>query len=726
MSSNEDIHNRKASASSEEIDIKSSYAILEFKVNYESKMGQILHICGNIEELGNWNADNSPRLKTNPSLYPNWESNFNFTLPIGMTIEYKYVLIDKKNNKEWEQLPNNSVRTLTMKKPGKYLIINQMGNLDLKIVNQSTSTDIKPNSKISLNLIEKGENEDKKLKNLKFKFEKEDYSNIASELHPLDLISYENNKMTLDIFDDFDKGEIKLSNKDRIVMVTVYLPIVVEKNEKGDYNIIESDNSFLFRYVNKLKTDTKKNQINIKWIGLLKNLYDFPEEEQEEIIDYLRERDYYPVTPKKKELDYFIYYLERVMYPVFLNSSFTPTDEIFADSKKYVDAFYNVNKEYANKILSDCQEEDLITIHNIGLAFVADRLMHNKPNSHIGIYIHIDLPSSDVIKIFPYYQEIFRCFILCDVIGFHDFTSARNFLTIMRRFFGIFYNVSKKGLITLSRSGRTIIVHIKQPQLMDFVIEDPKKKCLICNTIKIFTNEFPNLSKYQYWQDIDLFELEKNLSLPDKLEEYFDIIKEYLQKNRITNENNFDQINDKIYDYIFGKIYDKIFPKEDQTDDKIFRQTVFLSWIEPKHFIQDKKNYLLDGFLPDVNIYLKKLENQKSPRKKFSHMSKIFELIRNLVKLNGDDIITGVDDQMPILNYALIKARPLRIYSNCKFMELFLGERKNKKEDNELIQLLSLCDYICNMSYSKLINVSKEEYQLKCNESAKNENSNDS
>ena len=98
--------------------------------------------------------------------------------------------------------------------------------------------------------------------------------------------------------------------------------------------------------------------------------------------------------------------------------------------------------------------------------------MHNKPNSHIGIYIHIDLPSSDVIKIFPYYQEIFRCFLLCDVIGFHDFTSARNFLTIMRRFFGIFYSVSKKGLISLSHSGRTIIVHIKQPQLNYSYIEE--------------------------------------------------------------------------------------------------------------------------------------------------------------------------------------------------------------------------------------------------------------
>ena len=102
-------------------------------------------------------------------------------------------------------------------------------------------------------------------------------------------------------------------------------------------------------------------------------------------------------------------------------------------------------------------------------------------------------------------------------------------------------------------------------------------------------------------------------------------------------------------------------------------------------------------------------------------MSKIFESIRNLVKFNGDDILAGVDDQMPILNYALIKARPLRIFSNCKFMELYIGKKKNKKEDNELIQLLSLCDFIYNMSYSQLLNVTKEEYDLNCQESAKND-----
>ena len=279
----------------------------------------------------------------------------------------------------------------------------------------------------------------------------------------------------------------------------------------------------------------------------------------------------------------------------------------------------------------------------------------------------------------------------------------------------------KKNVLKIEKTN----FDIKRLQLYDdLVLEDTKKKCMICRTIKLFTNEFPNLTKYQSWQDIDLFELEKNLALPDRLQEYFYIIKENLQKNKTLNEINLNEITCKIYDYIHGKLYDKIFPKEYKKDDNIFRQTVFLSWIEPKHFIMDKKNYVFDGFLPDVNYFLKKLEKYKSPRKKFNYMSKIFESIRNLVIFNGGGEMTGVDDQMPILNYALIKARPLRIYSNCKYMELFLGDRKNKKEDSELIQLLSLCDYICNMSYSKLINVTKEEYDAKCNEAAKNDDFN--
>ena len=80
----------------------------------------------------------------------------------------------------------------------------------------------------------------------------------------------------------------------------------------------------------------------------------------------------------------------------------------------------------------------------------------------------------------------------------------------------------------------------------------------------------------------------------------------------------------------------------------------------------------------------------------------------------GDDI--GVDDQMPILNYAAIKAAPFRMYSNAKFMELYSGDLKHQNQDSQLVQFLGICDILTEMEYSKLYGVTKEEYIKKVNE----------
>ena len=678
-------HNRKNSISSEENDFPNSYANLEFNVKYETKIGQILHICGNKDELGNWDADSSPRLHTYPKLYPVWKNSFEFSLPIGMTLEYKYVIIDQNNNKIWEDLPNNSIRTLTMKQPGNFVIYNEMGNLDLKIINKSTSAEIKPNSHINLNLIEK-ENDlgDKKFKNLNFKFMKEDYSSVASDLLPIDLLSYENNKMNIDIYDEFDKNEVKLSLKDRIVMVTVYLPITIEKIGDNDYKINESDNSLLFRYINKIKTNKKKNMINIKWVGLLKGLYEYNEIEQEEIIEFLRQNDYYAVTPDKKELDYFIYYLERVMYPVFLNNSFNPTDEIYANSKKYVDAFYNVNKEYANKILNDYQEEDLISIHNIGLAFVADRLMHNKPNSHIGIYIHLDFPSSDVISMFPYYQDIFRCFILCDVIGFHDFTSARNFLTIMRRFFGIFYTVSKKGLITLSRSGRTIIVHIKQARLNYDYIEELKESEEFKKYDEIYKNEHEKydlvVTSFDYLyclmsictkiKGIDLFlenhkELQKKALFRMWIKEYDNA---YLDNTSDIIDNNNNKLDNKIF------INKNLSEENSDNDSEIEERNKRMKLEEIEHENDSKK--IIKQRL--INYKNKISQIVSDLKKKYSN--------DNLIKIEYINDINDAQANNIFKRLALFKNTDIFLYPKFFFMQSlivkeFLSMQIHKKKN---------------------------------------------
>ena len=165
-----------------------------------------------------------------------------------------------------------------------------------------------------------------------------------------------------------------------------------------------------------------------------------------------------------------------------------------------------------------------------------------------------------------------------------------------------------------------------------------------------------------------------------------------------------------------SKIYDRIFPKEpSKIDMDIYEKTISLSWIEPRHIIPEKTNYVYDSFLPDVINNLYYLDKNKSPRIKLQKMMNIFMTITNIVKFNNsekDDI--GVDDLMPILNYCVIRAQPIRLNSNCRFMELYIGELKNKKEGNLLTQLKSICIRMLDMNHTSLIDVNVKEFEEKC------------
>ena len=263
----------------------------------------------------------------------------------------------------------------------------------------------------------------------------------------------------------------------------------------------------------------------------------------------------------------------------------------------------------------------------------------------------------------------------------------------------------------------------KQLQFLDNMIyqNNNKKGTKICRSIEMFTKYFPNLISFQNKKSKkDIFEMQKEINLPEKLSEYFGYIRDYLSKEKkIKDKKLFDLINEKIYDYVMSKIYDRIFPKiPSQMDINIFEKTVSLSWIEPHHIIFEKKNYVYDTFLPDVIKNFKLLDKNKSPRIKLKNMSNIFMNITNIVKFNnrekGDDI--GVDDLMPILNYCVIKAQPIRLYSNCKFMELYIGDLKNKNEGIQLTQLQSICIKILEINHNNLIDLDVREFETKCSQ----------
>jgi trehalose 6-phosphate synthase/phosphatase len=123
------------------------------------------------------------------------------------------------------------------------------------------------------------------------------------------------------------------------------------------------------------------------------------------------------------------------------------------------------------------QENDLIMINDIHLMLIPNGLLSKNANAKVGIYFHMPFPSSDVVKTFPYHQEILKSVLLCDVIGFHVFQFARNFLTSCKRIFGIFYDIKLRGFITLNYLGRYIIIRIMHAGIdFDFIKSISGKK----------------------------------------------------------------------------------------------------------------------------------------------------------------------------------------------------------------------------------------------------------
>ena len=252
-------------------------------------------------------------------------------------------------------------------------------------------------------------------------------------------------------------------------------------------------------------------------------------------------------------------------------------------------------------------------------------------------------------------------------------------------------------------------------------IEDPKRG-LIIKTIGIFTKKFPNLVRHQYLHSVDFFEMLAELELPKRLNEYFSIIENNLVKRKIVTQKDYDKLKNQLEEYVMNKLYEKIYPQEPtMNDSQAFKKCVMLSWAEPKYFINKKTNYVYDSFLPDVIYHFKQIHSEKTPRKKMECIKNIFVLINNVIKFNDREGECGADDSTSILTYSLVQAQPFCIYSDIKFVEIFFQDKMFKIEGNQLTQLLTACNLVCNLKGSDF-KMDENEFMRRCQEVANNPN----
>ena len=242
------------------------------------------------------------------------------------------------------------------------------------------------------------------------------------------------------------------------------------------------------------------------------------------------------------------------------------------------------------------------------------------------------------------------------------------------------------------------------------------EKNITCKKIKSLINKFPNIKNYLANQkENNIFEFIKTLKIPEALEQYSKYIKEYLKtRDRKEIIQNLDEISNKIYDYILENLNSKLFPDEpSQIDIAISENCKKIMWIDPSNLIKSNKNYVFDSYLPDAINCFRNIDIEKSPRKKLLYIREICKCIFNLGTFNGDKI-EGAEDEIPLLNYTFIKANPKNIYSNSKYIQLFLGDKKIKEEGNFVTKILAICDKMVKFSFSDMINITESDYEVNC------------
>ena len=105
------------------------------------------------------------------------------------------------------------------------------------------------------------------------------------------------------------------------------------------------------------------------------------------------------------------------------------------------------------------------------------------------------------------------------------------------------------------------------------------------------------------------------------------------------------------------------------------------------------------------------MENQLTPMDKINSFGKAMNFLSNSMEFNSGKKDFGVDDLLPILIYIIIKSKPESFHTNYNYCMLYLNNELKKKQDGSLLtQIGVIMEFIKNMKYNELINVTEEQF----------------
>ena len=454
----------------------------QFKYTCLLNEGEEIRIVGNKEELGNWDYNISKKLHLTKN--NTWVSDEKFRFPINTTIEYKYVIFKNDQFLKWEELPYNVNRKVFIPDKLNIFIIDKENEsnskVEEKLRKRKESTPV-PKGKQKIFLFG---NEGKRfsLKPDEQFILEEEYEEPIENLNKYNDLNYESSEENNENIQKKNKQiqeKIDINDSDDIIICSFYLPYNPVKNSDGNYEL-KNTNDPLNHNLNKIVSEKK----NIKWFGMLKNTEYLNEEQKNDLIEKLKEKNFYVFDIEKNIFDnikiFFLEILEPIFHYVSLNPSyiedFSQCDIYWESYKKFSEMFCDFLMQYLNN--------DSIVFLNDYHFFLIPSYLYSKISKKnqtifqhlsIGLFMHTPFPSTEIFKKIPFRKEIIKSMLNCSVIGFHTFDYSRNFIKTAKRLLQINYESTINGDLALEYFGRTALLRVKNatPEI-SFIEEDIK------------------------------------------------------------------------------------------------------------------------------------------------------------------------------------------------------------------------------------------------------------
>ena len=513
---------------------EAQYCFIKFKYIYNNEKDEDVRVVGNIDALGHWKTDKAIKLSLNPKLIGVWKTKEKIKIPLSFNLEYKYLMFKNNNFSKWEYISNNKNRTLQMvDSNGPFVILDKPNELTHQIKREiidKKKIEKKPKKKKLIKKTEKNEESDEKNGNKIIMKEPELDKDEYQDLN-YDSTVEEKKESSKKSNEGLSFKKVDITDEDEILMCSFYLPLNIEKNENGNFNLIPT-NDALYHTLYRITKDKK----NIKWFGSLKNEKNLSNIEREEIKKKLEEKNMYLLDIDKELYTKLIELFEGIIDPFVHYVS--PDPSLREDATRYItlaNAYKDYNDFICKTLLKYISIKSIIYLHDYQFFLVPSKLYsiakyNTKYNTKyindllsnlgIGLFMHSPFPSFDVFKTLLHREEIVKSLLKCRVLGFHTFDSSRNFLKTAKKLLSINLVSTNDGEIAASYLENNTLIRVKNvsPEI-DLIENDIKSQ--------EFKNYYDDLiKKYGHKQIfVSTDHMKFLLSIKNKLEGYRKFLK---------------------------------------------------------------------------------------------------------------------------------------------------------------------------------------------------------